>query len=78
VKTYPFSRKREKGERMQRFAFLFFVMPFFMFTLFLQRVAYRDSGAWWMMQAGLILLFVTMESMTVKRIDGRLLKKEFF
>ncbi len=78
VKEFPFSRKREKGERMQRFAFLFFVMPFFMFTLFLQRVAYRDSVAWWMMQAGLILLFVTMESMTVKRIDRRLLNKESF
>jgi len=78
VKEFPFSRKREKGERMQRFAFLFFVMPFFVFTLFLQRVAYRDSGAWWMMQAGIILLFVTMESMIVKKIDGRLLNKESY
>lgn len=78
VKEYPFSKKRERGERTQRFAFLFFVMPFFGLTLLIQMVTYQHNLGWWVLQGGLIVLFFILESRVIKRLDRVLRHKEFF
>jgi len=78
VKAYPFSQKRERGERMQRFSFLFFVMPFLGMTILLQTVAYKNNLIWWVTQGGLLILFFVSEKLVVKRLDRILRHKEFF
>jgi len=55
LKDFPFSRKREKGDRSQRFAFLFFIAPFFTLILGIQYVAYRHDLIWGITLAGLLI-----------------------
>jgi ABC-2 type transport system permease protein len=78
LKEYPFSRKRERGERMQRFSFLLFVAPFFIVTYTLQIVTTRSTLLWWTTQGALLILFFILESLGLKRLDRVLKTKEFF
>ncbi|MFH1943317.1 MAG: hypothetical protein ABIL68_14545 [bacterium] len=78
LKEYPFSRKRERGERMQRFSFLLFVAPFFIVTYALQIVTTRSMLLWWTTQGVLLILFFILESLGIRRLDRILKTKEFF
>ena len=78
VKEYPFSKKKERGERVQRFAFLLFITPFFVLTTIIQQVAYDSTFSWCATLVGLLILFFVFESMVVKRLDRVLRTREFF
>jgi len=76
LKEYPFSKKREKGERMYRFGFLLFVLPFFGMMLAVQIFAYQNSHLLWMIQCGLGLMYIILESIAFRRLD-KVLKWNF-
>ncbi len=78
IKDYPFSKKREKGERTQQFVVLLFIMPFFALAVLVQNLFYRSNLAWWTAQIGFTILFFVLESITVKRLDSVLKHREFF
>ena len=78
IKEYPFSRMREKGERIQRFAFLFFVMPFFALVLSMQTLMYKNIIDWWAVQISTFVVFIVLEFLAARRIDRTLRRKEFF
>ncbi|RKY52518.1 MAG: hypothetical protein DRP89_07565 [Candidatus Neomarinimicrobiota bacterium] len=77
IKDYPFSKKREKGERTQQFVVLIFIMPFFALAVLVQNLFYSSNLAWWIAQIGFIVLFLALESIVVKRMDSVLKHKEF-
>ncbi len=74
LKEYPFSKKREKGERMHQFRFLLFVVPFFGIILAVQLFAYQNSHLLWMIQCGLGIVIIILESISFRRLD-RVLKR---
>ena len=78
IREYPFSQKREKGERTRQLTFLLLVLPFFIVTWTIPHWTYRSSAGWWLTQFGMVLLFLYLESLAVKKIDRRLRRKEFF
>lgn len=78
VKDSPFSKKREKGERIQRFSFLFFVMPFFGLTLLIQRMVYKTDSGWGATLVVLCSLIFVLEFFATKRLDRVLKHREFF
>ncbi len=72
IREYPFSKKRERGERAQRFAFLFFVAPFFGAAFFLQTLAYRTMLGWVLLQGSLFLIFIILEVIGSRFLNTRL------
>ncbi len=76
VKDYPFSRKREKGERTQQFSFLLLLTPFFVLVVLLQIFIYRSFIGWFSAQIVLVVLFIILEVLAVKRLDQKLKKLE--
>ena len=70
IKEYPFSKKREKGERMHRFGFLLFVLPFFGIMLTVQLFAYRNSHLLWMIQGGLGIVIIVLELIAFRRLNN--------
>jgi hypothetical protein len=77
IKEYPFSRKRERGEGSQRFAFLIIVFPFFTMALLIQTFMYKSSTGWWVIQCGLICLVLILEIIARKKLDRTLTSYEF-
>lgn len=77
IKDFPYSKKPAKGDRIQRFSFLLFVMPFFMLTLFIQTLIFNNTMAWWIEQLFMLLLFLTLEFFVGKKLDRRLIQNEF-
>ena len=77
IKDFPYSKKPAKGDRVQRFSFLLFVMPFFMLTLFIQTLVFKSTMAWWIEQLCMLLLFLVLEFLAGKKLDRRLIQKEF-
>ena len=77
IRDYPFSKKREKGERIQRFTFLFFIIPVFVITLLIQLFAYKHIYLWWALQGGILLLFCVFEYLAVEHLNRVLKTKEF-
>ncbi len=59
-KELPFTRKRERGERISGFSFFLLLIPFQTAALFLHRLAYRSQGNWWMVMAGMAALIVVL------------------
>ena len=55
IRQHPFSLKRERGERIFKFSFLFAVLPFFGLIIFVQTVLYRHPFLW---LGGLTVLFI--------------------
>ena len=78
IKDYPFSKKREKGERTQQFVVLFFIMPFFALAVLVQNLFYSSNLAWWTAQAGFVVLFFFLESINIKHLNRALKRREFF
>ncbi len=70
IKDYPFSKKREKGERMYQFGFLLFVLPFFGIMLVVQLFAYRNSHLLWMIQGGLGIVIIVLEWIAFRRLNN--------
>ncbi len=66
-----------KGDRIQRFSFLLFVMPFFLLTLFIQAIVLLIPILWWIEQMVMLLLFIILEMIAGKRLNRRLIRKEF-
>ena len=77
IKDFPYSRKPMKGDRIQRFSFLLFVMPFFLLTLFIQAIVLLVPILWWIEQMMMLLLFIILEMIAGKRLNRRLIRKEF-
>jgi ABC-2 type transport system permease protein len=77
VKVYPFSKKREKGERTQRFSFLIVITPFFVLAILLQMFIYRNFVGWLLTQILLVFLFFILETRAVKRLNRKLRDQEF-
>jgi hypothetical protein len=78
VKEYPFSKKREKGERTQQFSFLFILTPFFILVVILQLVVYRFFIGWLAAQMILLGAFFIMQTWAVRRLNRRLKGQEYF
>jgi hypothetical protein len=76
IKDYPFSVKREIGDKTQRFSFLFFVVPFLGLTLFIQRIIHRNNLIWYLVHGGLLILFCGLEFLSSQRLDRILEHKE--
>ncbi len=72
IKEYPFSRKRERGERSQRLAVMFFSFPFFILLIFVQRFIYGNFLGWLIMLTAMFVLFIILETLSVKVIDRRI------
>jgi hypothetical protein len=77
LREYPFSRRRERGEQSRRFAFFWVVFPFFILASFIQTYAYRSGVIWWLVHAGLLILFIVLEIVSVKILDRRLKRSAF-
>ncbi|MBN1782866.1 hypothetical protein JW948_17155 [bacterium] len=60
-KGTPFSKKRERGERMGALAFLVFLIPFQIGAVLLHLVAYQNQTGWFMTMAGLVILWQVLE-----------------
>ena len=75
VRDFPFSRKRERGERSQRLGFLLFVMPFVGALLFVQVMAYQSLMAWWFTQGVLLICVILIEGLSQLRLN-RILKDQ--
>jgi len=71
VREFPFSKKRERGERAQRFAFLIVVLPFLGAALLLQTVAYRSITGWTILCSGMGASFCILEFLSVRILDRR-------
>jgi hypothetical protein len=69
LKEYPFSRKREKGERNFQFGFLLFVVPFFGIMIAVQSWIYQDNHLLWIALGSLIVLFLVLEWMASTRLN---------
>ncbi|MBN2030198.1 hypothetical protein JW824_08120 [bacterium] len=78
IKDYPFSIRRERGEGIQRFLFLVFVVPFFGLYLIVQHIAYRNDLIWWITQSGLLIVWVILEMVTEKRLNHRFKNREMW
>ena len=77
MRDYPFSKKWEKGEGIQRFGVLLWGVPFLGLFSLVQSVAYRSPIRWWLSQCGLFVLFIALESLAARRLDWRLRQDEF-
>lgn len=73
IRDFPFSKRREKGERIQRVGFILFVLPFFGVTMVVQSLAYQNNQLLWMIQGGLFVIFFLLEIAANQRLD-RVLK----
>lgn len=69
IRQYPFSLKRERGQRIFKFTFLFEVLPFFGLTLLLQTVFYRNQTLWISGMIVLIVLVLISETLAEKRLN---------
>jgi hypothetical protein len=73
IKDFPFSRRREKGEHIQRFGFILLVLPFFGVTMAVQSLAYQNNQLLWIIQGGLFVIFFILEIAANRRLN-RVLK----
>ena len=69
VRDFPFSRKRVRGERIQRFSALFLIAPLFVVAVAFQSFIYVDSTRWWAAHSFLLVVFFILESVLKRRLD---------
>jgi ABC-2 type transport system permease protein len=67
---FPFSKKRERGERIGGFTFMLWLIPFQIVTYLLQMIAYTHQRNWWITLAGLIVLWQVLVLIS-KRREGK-------
>lgn len=72
IDSYPFSVKRQKGERIQRFAFIIFVVPVFVIYGTMQLFIYNSLPGWFATQVIIIILWRLCEYGAVHRLDKKL------
>lgn len=77
VRSYPFSKKREKGERIQRYAFLIFVAPFFILMGAVQYWIYRSNTLFLIWLLLMLIVFIGLEILSGQRLDRVLGRAEF-
>ncbi|MCJ7811840.1 hypothetical protein MUP95_00785, partial [bacterium] len=78
VKDYPFSVRREKGEGVQRYSFLIFMIPLFGLNLIVQHIAYQSYLNWFIIQFGLLVVFIILEIFSEKRLYHQLKYRGIF
>jgi len=78
LRDFPFSRKRERGERMRRMGFVLFAPVFLVITMAMQRLAYPRPASYWISQAAVLMLFVLLETWSEYRLNRILTRKEYF
>ncbi len=71
IKDYPFSIKRERGEGIQRFSFLFLIVPFMGLYLFIQYIAYQGNLNWWITQLILLIVWIILEMVSERKLNHR-------
>ncbi len=71
IKEYPFSIKRERGEGIQRFSFLFLIAPFLGLNLLIRHIIYQNDLNWWITQLVLLIVLVILEMVSGKRLNRR-------
>ncbi len=74
INTYPFSEKRQKGERIRRFTFIIFVGPVFGLFALLYTFIFNNFPFWLIGQIAIISLWKLFENLSVKKIDLNLTK----
>jgi ABC-2 type transport system permease protein len=67
---FPFSKKRERGERIGGFTFMLWLIPFQIVTYLLQMIAYAHQRNWWIALAGLIV-FRQVLVLIARRREGK-------
>ncbi|MFO7891918.1 MAG: hypothetical protein R6V04_16450 [bacterium] len=72
INTYPFSEKRQKGERMRRFTFIIFVGPMFGLYALLYTYIFKEFTYWLIGQIIILSLWRLFENLSVKKIDKNL------
>jgi ABC-2 type transport system permease protein len=65
---FPFSKKRERGERIGGFSFMLWLIPFQIITYLLQMIAYTSQRNWWIALAGLIVFREVLILTVVHRV----------
>lgn len=72
INSYPFSEKRQKGERMRRFSFIIFVGPVFGLYALLYTHIFKMFSYWLIGQIGIIIIWKFIENLSVKKINKNL------
>jgi len=72
INSYPFSEKRQKGERMRRFSFIIFVGPVFGLYALLYTYIFKTFSYWVIGQIGIIMIWKFIENLSVKKINKNL------
>jgi ABC-2 type transport system permease protein len=73
---FPFSKKREKGERIGGMSFLLLLIPFEIAAIFLHMLAYRNQKTWLVTFGGLLIVWFILE-IVGKPQGNRRAKPEF-
>lgn len=69
IKTYPFSEKRQRGERIRRFSFILFVGPMFGLYALLYTYIFKNFTYWVMGQIIILSVWRLLENQSIKKID---------
>jgi len=74
INAYPFSEKRQKGERMRRFTFIIFVGPIFGLYALLYTYIFKHFSYWLTGQIVIIIAWKIIENLSVKKINKNLMR----
>ena len=77
MKHFPFSRKRERGERILKISFFFAILTFLGLIVLMQLIIYKHAALWWGFQGLLLLFLIVSEVIAIKRLNNVLLKIEY-
>lgn len=65
--AFPFSRKRERGERIGGLAFFMLLIPFQIAAVFVHLFAYQNQSSWFLSAALLLLIRVVLDQWSHRR-----------